>query len=283
MVMDYPREGNQGYESQGANGLICAVGPAGPVGRLLHMRLHVFLLILLQCLLASFAYGAKSYPRVQVADPYIELHTGPGRGYPIFFVVDRGDWVEILKRRTDSWFKVRTGSGKEGWVRRRQMEQTLTVTGEATHFVDSGSGDFAERRWEVGAMGGRFKGNDVMTVYGGFAFTPNLSAELAGSKIFGDFSDADMATVSIVAQPFPNWRVSPFFSLGTGVIHTDPKTTLVQEDDRTDQVGNVGIGFRTYLLRRFVFRAQYKYYVIFQSKDENQEINEWKAGFTVFF
>jgi len=28
---------------------------------------------------------------------------------------------------------------------------------------------------------------------------------------------------------------------------------------------------------------QYKYYVIFQSKDENQEINEWKAGFTVFF
>jgi uncharacterized protein YgiM (DUF1202 family) len=221
--------------------------------------------------------------RVQVVDPYIELHTGPGRGYPIFFVVDRGDWVEILKRRTDSWFKVRTTSGKEGWVRRSQMEQTLTVTGEATQFVDPEWGDFAARRWELGAMGGRFKGNDVMTVYAGFAFTPNLSAELAGSKIFGDFSDADMATVSIVAQPFPKWRVSPFFSLGTGVIHTDPKTTLVQEDDRTDQVGNVGIGFRTYLLRRFVFRAQYKHYVIFQSKDENQEINEWKAGFTVFF
>jgi len=182
--MDYPTEGNQGYESQGAKGLICAVGPAGPVGRLLHMRLHVFLLILLQCLLASFAYGAKSYPRVQVADPYIELHTGPGRGYPIFFVVDRGDWVEILKRRTDSWFKVRTASGKEGWVTRRQMEQTLTVTGEATHFVDPGLVDFAERRWEAGAMGGRFKGNDVMTVYGGLAFTPNLSAEVAGSKFW---------------------------------------------------------------------------------------------------
>jgi len=281
--MDYPREGDERYGRHGADGLTHLAGSAEPAYRMRPMPLHVFLLLLVQCCLASSAYGGKSYPRVQVADPYIELHTGPGRGYPIFFVVDRGDWVEVVKRRTDSWFKVRTESGKEGWVTRDQMEQTLTVTGEATNFVDPGRDDFAVRRWEFGAMGGRFKGNNVMTVYGGFALTPNLSTELAASKIFGDFSDADMATVSIVSHPFPNWRVSPFFSLGTGIIRTDPKTTLVQEDDQTDQISNVGIGVRSYLLRRFVFRAQYKYNVIFQSKDENQEINEWNAGFTVFF
>ena len=57
----------------------------------------------------------------------------------------------------------------------------------------------------------------------------------------------------------------------------------MQEDDRTDQLAHVGGGIRVYLSRRFIFRAQYKNYVIFQSTDDNQEINEWKAGFAVFF
>lgn len=247
------------------------------------MRVYVSLFLLLQVFAAGLALGARAHLRVEVADPYIEMHTGAGRGYPIFHVIERGREIEILKRRTDSWFKVRTESGKEGWVKRSQLEKTLTESGEQTQFVDSRFGDFAERRWEMGAMGGRFKGNDVLTVYGGFAFTPKLSVEVAVSRIFEDFSDADMATASLLAQPFPEWRVSPFFTLGTGVIHIDPKTTLVQDDEETNPVGNVGVGVRAYLLRRFVFRAQYKYYKIFQSKDDNQEVNEWKAGFTVFF
>ena len=37
---------------------------------------------------------------VAVADPYLEMHTGPGRGYPIFHVVDRGDSVQIVKQKT---------------------------------------------------------------------------------------------------------------------------------------------------------------------------------------
>ena len=58
---------------------------------------------------------------------------------------------------------------------------------------------------------------------------------------------------------------------------------LPGEPDRTDQLAHVGAGVRVYLARRFVFRAQYKNYVIFQSTDDNQEIDEWKAGFSVFF
>jgi len=258
-------------------------GDTRPGWRRRQMRIYVVLLLLLQIFAECHAFGAKSYPRVEVADPYIEMHTGAGRGYPIFHVIERGKHIEILKRRTDRWLKVRTESGKEGWVKRSQMEKTLTETGEQTQFTDRKFGDFTERRWEMGAMGGRFKGNDVLTVYSGYAFTPKLSAEIAGSKIFGDFSDADMATASLLAQPFPDWRISPFFTLGTGVIRINPKTTLVQDDEETNPVGNVGIGIRTYLLRQFVFRAQYKYYKIFQSKDDNQEVNEWKAGFTVFF
>jgi len=251
---------------------------------------HLLLIVcgLLLCTEAAVAdvfaglFGDDRPMEVQVADPYIELHSGAGRGYPVFHVEERGAWIEILKRKTD-WFKVRTSSGKEGWVARTQLERTLTPAGEHTEIRDATMQEFSFHRWEMGVMGGDFEGADVMTAYGGFAFTPNLSVELSASKIFADFSDADMADVSVLIHPFPGWRVSPFFSIGTGVIRTDPRTTLVQEPDRTDQLGHAGVGIRLYLARRFMFRAQYKNYVIFQSTDDNQEIDEWKAGFSVFF
>ena len=46
--------------------------------------------------------------------------TGPGRGYPVFFVAARDEWVEIELRHTD-WYKVRTAGGKLGWVHRSQL------------------------------------------------------------------------------------------------------------------------------------------------------------------
>ncbi len=91
------------------------------------MRIFPLLIVLLQGLVISIASaGQDQYFQVQVAEPYLELSTGPGRGYPVFHVVDRGELVEVLKRKTD-WFKVRTGKGKEGWVRREDMELTLTA------------------------------------------------------------------------------------------------------------------------------------------------------------
>ena len=107
--------------------------------------------ILCQLLLASAVTAAwwkdENYQRVQVADPYIELHTAPGRGYPIFHVVERGQSVEILKRKTD-WFKVRTPRGKEGWVDRAQIERTLTEGGAEKTFRDVLAEDFLSRRCE---------------------------------------------------------------------------------------------------------------------------------------
>ncbi len=219
---------------------------------------------------------------VEVTDPYIELHTGAGRGYPIFQVEERGAHIDILKRKTD-WFKVRTARGKEGWVYRGQLERTLTPGGERMHSAEATQKEFAFHRWEAGATGGDFEGADVMSISGGYSLTPKVSVEAAVSKIFARFSSGESASVSLNIHPFPEWRFSPFVALGTGLIRSNPDTTLVQESDRTDQLAHVGLGLRVYLARRFIFRVQYKNYVIFQSTDDNQEINEWKAGFAVFF
>ncbi len=228
------------------------------------------------------AYGKSRHYEAVVADPFIELHTGPGRGYPVFHVVDRGERIEVLKRRTD-WFKVRTERGLEGWASLAQLARTLDPSGAETRIDDPSAADYAARRWEAGVQLGELDGASVISVHGGYLFTKNLSVELSAADFSGDFSDGWMVNASLVHQPFPTWRVSPFAALGTGVIHVEPQATLVQAEDRTDQVAHVGLGVRAYLTRRFLFRAEYKSYLVFTSRDDNEELDEWKAGFAFFF
>ena len=248
----------------------------------LRVRLVVLVACVLQYLASASALAGERYYQVRIAEPYIELHTGPGRGFPVFHVVDRGELVEVIKRRTD-WFLLRTTKGKEGWAKRAAMELTLSPDGEPTGFADADFGDFSRRRWEAGVMAGDYEGANLITAYAGYIVNQNLSAELQFSQAFGAFSDALSASINLLAQPFPEWRASPFFLLGTGIHYTDPNVTLVNEDDRTEQITNVGVGLRWYLTRRFIFRAEYQNHVILQSIDDNQEIDEWKAGFAFFF
>jgi len=245
------------------------------------MRAGLFVTLLLAMMTLANA-DEDIYPEVKVADPYIELHTGPGAGYPVFHVVDRGDFVEVIKRKTD-WFKVRTAKGKTGWVSRMQMEKTLTPGGEVAEFADAGLGDFSKRRWEMGLVGGTFNGAPVMTAYGAYAMSANLSAEISASQVTGDFSSSELVNFNLLSQPFSKWRFSPFFTLGIGQITTSPSVTLIQVRDSQDLIAHVGIGIKMYLTRRFIFRAEYKNYVGFTSVDDNKEFEEWKAGFAFFF
>jgi uncharacterized protein YgiM (DUF1202 family) len=246
------------------------------------MRRVGVIIALCHVLLAATAHARDEAVELTVDDPYIELHTGPGRGYPVFYVGERGDQVAVVKRRTD-WFKVRVPRGEEGWVHRDQLERTLRLDGEPFDLPGFSLSDFAERRWEVGGAYGDFGGANVMSAFGAFTFTPNLSLEVSLSQALGRFSDSTMANLNIVHTLYPTWRASPYFTLGAGRIRTEPKATLISAVDRTDSVAHAGIGARTYVTRRFVFRAEYRTYVVFTSRDDNEEIREWKAGFSFFF
>ena len=223
-----------------------------------------------------------AYRSVAVADPYLELRTGPGRGYPIFHVVDRGETVEIMLQRTD-WYRIRAANGKEGWVNREQLEKTLQPDGEQVSFERATIADFTNAKWETGVLAGDFGGANIVSLYGGYSLNPNVSVELWASQILGNFANGWMGSVNVVHEAWPDWRVSPFFTLGAGMIRTEPKSTIVQGRDRTDQIGHVGAGFRIYAARRFLVRAEYKSYVVFTSRDENEEVEEWKVGFAFFF
>jgi hypothetical protein len=247
------------------------------------MRWVLLVLSLSQFAIAWNAAGAERQHReVTIADPFIELHTGPGGGYPVFYVAERGEQIALVMRRTE-WFKVRVARGQEGWVHFEQLATTLNPDGQPFDVPALGFSDYEARRWEVGALYGDFGGANVIGMYGAHTFTPNLSGELWVSQAIGRFSDSTMVTLDIVHLMYPDRRASPYFTLGGGVIKTEPKATLVATTDRTDNVALAGAGVRVYLTRRFVFRGEYKTHVVFTSRDDNEEVQEWKAGFSFFF
>lgn len=223
---------------------------------------------------------------LKIAEPYIDIHTGPGRGYPVTYVATKGQLIYVKKQRTD-WFKVslfiRKGNIKTGWVKQSALALTLTPRGQGIRLNRSTREDYRNRKWEVGFLGGRFDSISTNSFYVGYAFSRYFSSELWLEDILGDFSSAKMATINIVHHPFPDWRVSPFFSLGAGAIKIKNKNRLLQNPDTNDDILNVGLGIKTYVSQRFMFRAEYKNYVLLTSRDENEEPEAWKLGFSLFF
>lgn len=217
-----------------------------------------------------------------VVDPYVEMRTGPGRGYPVFHVIEKGESLHLFKKRTD-WFKTETEDGVKGWVKRADLVKTLGPDGSPVDFSAPGRQDFVDRRWEFGALGGQFETADSLTTYIAFHLTPNISTEARYTQTFSEIANNKMWSVNAVHKPFPNWRISPFFTLGAGEIDISPSSTLVQSEDRQNPTYTVGAGTFVYVSRRFLFRLEYNNHTLLTKRPENEEVEEWKAGFSVFF
>lgn len=226
--------------------------------------------------------AAEPLERVQVADPYLELHTGAGRGYPIYYVADRGEWVEIIKRHTD-WFKVRTENGKEGWVSRSQLERTLTEAGAARTFRDVLLDDYLGRRLEFGISAGKFEHDPMLVARVGYKLTDNLAVELALAQVSGIFSSTQLIYGSFVSQPFPDWRASPFFSLGYGNYKNEPRATLINAPVIDTDTANAAVGVQFYVTQRFIARLDYRRHIAFINDNRTDKFNELSAGLYFFF
>ncbi len=246
------------------------------------MRRAALVLLWWLALAAVTAWAGQTNPQVEVADAYLELHTGPGRGYPVFHVVERGARVEILKRHTD-WFKIRTAGGKEGWAARAQMERTVIEAGVPTSFRDIVMEDYLRRRVELGFAGGVLEDDPLMIVRAGYVVTENLRAEITFGQAPGDFSSSQLFYVGVRSEFATDWRLSPFFTLGVGRFTNEPRATAVERIKTTADLANAGVGAMFYLTERFVVRADYKRHVALIETDRTDEYSEVSLGISFFF
>ncbi len=168
-------------------------------------------------------------------------------------------------------------------MHRSQLERTLTPGGAAVQLAGPSPEARTGHHWEVGLGTGDFGGANVVSVNGAYALTSNLLVRADVNHLLGSYSNGWLGTAGIAHVFVPTWRVSPFVGIGGGVISISPKATLVQAEDRTDTTAYAGLGVRGFLTNRFLLQAEYRSYVVFTSRDENEEIDAWTVGFTYFF
>jgi len=245
-------------------------------------RAALLALAALLAVLAPAVSAAREYLQLFVAEPYLELHTGPGRGYPVFHAVPRDESVDVLFRRTD-WFKVRTERGVEGWASQADMLKTVMADGSPFKFELGDQAGFSSHRYELGVFAGEYGGANLISAYWSVSLNPQMAVEAAAGQFLGRFSNGETGDLGFAHVISADTRWSPLLLIGVGIVHTEPKGTLVTPENRTEQTAYVGGGIRYYLTRRFFMRAEYKAHYVFTKRNQNEEADEWKLGFAFFF
>lgn len=228
------------------------------------------------------AAAADTSARVQVADPYIELHTGPGRGFPVFHVSERGEWVQVLLRRT-TWYQVRTDKGIEGWVNQRQLVATLTEAGERVLIAGPDGDDYLQRRGDFGGSLGRFKGEPVTRLFGSVRLSDTLSLEGATGQVQGVFSGSSFWHLGLGVEPWSDRRLSPHFGIGLGKFRNVPNQSLVDAAAVNAKMAQASLGLRYHLGARFVARLDFSLYTAFLDDARTAEYRAVHAGIAFFY
>ena len=231
---------------------------------------------------AAAGDSATSDERLQITEAYIELRTGPGRGFPVFFVAGRDEWIAIELRRTD-WYKVRTDGGKIGWVSRQQLESTLTAGGVRKSFRDILLDDYLTRRVQLGVAWGRFKSEPMLKLWSSYRLSETLSVEGTLGQVQGVFSGTDFWHVNLLAEPWSDRRFSPFAGVGFGKFKNFPNQSLVGAQTTDAKLAGGVIGVRYHLSDRFVLRADYSLYTAFVTDQHSAEYRAFTAGLSFFF
>jgi uncharacterized protein YgiM (DUF1202 family) len=250
--------------------------------RLSIRRLRPLALLLLFTLPPPSQAAQHELLQLFVTEPFLELHTGPGRGYPVTQVVERGAAIDVLFRRTE-WFKVRTERGVEGWASEQALLHTTLADGSPFSFDRGDRRGFRSHRWEGGILAGDYAGATLVEGFLARSLTDNLKLELYVGQFLGNLSNGYVVDLGLNHVFMPNWRFSPFVTLGAGLERSEPKATLVTPLNQNFQTAYEGVGGRYYLTRRFFLRAEYRHHTVFTKSDVNEVKQEWKLGFAFFY
>ena len=230
----------------------------------------------------AVAAPASNVERLRVNAPFLEMHTGPGRGYPVFFVVERRQWITVELRRTD-WYRVRADGGQVGWVPRQQLAATLTEAGAGKTFRDLVLDDYLGRKLEFGAAWGRFKSEPMLKLWTHYKLADAVGVEVKLGQVQGVFSGTDLWAVSLTSEPWSDRRLSPFFSVGLGKFKNIPNASLVNAAPTDAKLAHATLGLRWYLGERFVARLDGTVYTAFVADNRSIEYRAFTAGIAFFF
>lgn len=221
--------------------------------------------------------------QLSVIDSYIELHSGPGRGYPIINTIEQGDQVNVYKRR-GNWYLVSDRRLREGWVPQEKLARTIASTGLPAALPEVHHGDYLAQKFNIGFALGQQDDDETASVLLGYRLFSFLSVEAEIGQVFADDVEGYSYGGSLLLEPIKSLAFTPFISHGYGKQKFQQKETLNvgRNNDFDSDYRFTGAGINYYIGLNFVVRGEYRKVHI--SGDNGSTSNSaWRIGFSSFF
>ena len=228
--------------------------------------------------------SASAAEKVQVTDPYIELRTGPGRGYPVFFVAGaRG-----VDRDPAAPHRLVQGA-------HRQRQRRLGPPRAARDHADRGRhrprpsatsllDDYLRRKLELGAAWGQFKGEPMLKIWSALPVrgrAERRGARSARCRASSRAPSSGTSTSTSSRGRIAGCRRSSASALGSS--RTSRTRAWSAPYITNANLANAAIGLRYHIAERFVARLDYSIYTAFVSDSDSAEYQAVTAGIAFFF
>ncbi len=233
--------------------------------------------------------GAPADGYVVITAPYLDLHTGPGRGYPAFHVAEKGEALNLLFERA-GWVKVQLKAHRkqrariEGWVAKEVLLQATVPAAERGQLPAPAK----SASWTAGVLAGQLDHAPSVSLRGRWLFSDTFAAVLQVNQTLGEFSELRMGTLGLTHDLFKHnmpafLPVQPYLNVGGGVVEISPKTTLAEDKKRIEDMVAYGLGVRYAVNPRYQLVVEYQEMRIFTERDNNEEASQWHVGLEVGF
>lgn len=238
------------------------------------------------CSISSHALSADTDDeavKLIVIDTYLEMHSGPGRGYPITHTMEQDEPIHVIRRR-GNWYQVANRHGKEGWIQQEKLARTIAPSGLPAALPDTQHGDYLAQQGRIGFTLGQQGGAETATLVAGFRLLSFVGAEVELGQMFGSRIDGYSYGANLLFEPIKSWSFTPFISTGFGKQSWKQKEKLNvgNSNEFNSAYTFVGGGINYYIGYNFVVRGEYRQ-VSLSGDNDSLRNSAWRIGFSSFF
>ncbi|MEK6750430.1 MAG: SH3 domain-containing protein [Pseudomonadota bacterium] len=245
------------------------------------MRNKEFNLAVVVGLLAIFHTGAWAETAapaiVTIEQAYVDLHTGPGAGYPVYTVVERGGRVVVLAEQGD-WYKVQSERRQVGWLANTALAQARVSATPRVTFAAAEQVYHASRSYVLGVTSGKF-GRDLMYgLSGSYHIVKGLHIDTSLAQSAGMYSMSNYYSAGLQWYLWSERRFSPgVFVMGGKLSGVQHATIYPVREVQADFV-STGLSMRVRLTDRFFLRTGAGMFSLQQFDNTLPNFWEWQIG-----
>ncbi|MDH5547942.1 MAG: SH3 domain-containing protein [Gammaproteobacteria bacterium] len=223
--------------------------------------------------IAMWGTASDAQESITIGAEFVEMRKGPGEAYPIFYVVEKGETVTLIRQQNE-WMLVRLNDDVQGWL---QVEDVLSaVYRRPVNLLNAPLG-----QKKIIAGFGWLDGSGVYGIGAGYRFSSRVGFGVHVARIISGMSVSNVLQPRIDIQMFEYARFNPLIVAGFGVMDNVPERSVVGARAARAQIASYAVGVRYYSSSALFFNVLVGGSTI-QSKTPSQHFGvriEWENAF----